>query len=87
MPNSFIVLAASADGAASFISMLFNWVPASAPMVPFCANRASTPVVSCTFMPKLFACAPQLFNASPKSETLPTALPAPAAKVSATCEA
>ena len=84
MPNSFIVLDASADGAASFISMLFSWVPASAPMVPFWAKSARTPVVSCTFMPKLFACAPQLFNASPKSETLPTALPAPAAKVSAT---
>ena len=87
MPSSFIVLAALVDGAASFISMLFNWVPASAPMVPFWANRASTPVVSWMFMPKLFACAPQLFNASPKSETLPTALPAPAASVLATCEA
>ena len=46
MPNSFIVLEASADGAASFISMLFNCVPASAPMVPFWANSARTPVVS-----------------------------------------
>ena len=87
MPSSFMVAAASLDGAASFMSMLFNCVPASAPMVPFWAKRLRTPVVSWMLMPKLLACAPQLLSASPKSLTLPTALPAPAASVSATCEA
>lgn len=64
-----------------------SWVPASAPMMPWCANAANVPTVVSILRPNLLAVEPTLFNASPKSLTLPRASPAPAASRSAICVA
>ena len=71
-------------GDASDISIVFSEVPASEPLMPFFANRASDRVVSSIDMPMLFATAPACDSPMPRSWAEPDAAPAPWARRSAT---
>ena len=76
--------AASPLGFARARSMVFSEVPASEPSKPAEANADSPPTVSSMLSPNWDATSPPCFSAMPRSSTPPIALPAPAARRSAT---